>query len=445
MVKLTSSLQRLEKIKALVAGDLMLDTYTIGKAKRISPEAPVAVVQVQKEERRPGGAGNVMLNLLSLGSDVIALGRIGGDTAGSSLLKAIQDEGVDARGIVVQEGYPTPVKNRIIAENQQIVRVDNERIEPLPEHLEQTIIEQIPLLLQNVKIVAISDYGKGTLTPKLLKALIAQARLMHIPIIADPKGMDFTRYAGSTVIKPNLSEAYAAARLSHDAPLEQVAERVLESSQAEALMVTRSEAGISIFHRLGGRYDFPVRVKEVKDVTGAGDTVLATLACAMANGLTLEEAAQLSNIAAGIAIERFGCARVTLSDLARRLLEDKTANKVFDDDHLFALNKALDGHYSILLGIDSTHPPSASLFQTIQRFAGRESGYLIVYIFQQAFSEDLANILVSFREVDFVIRQTHPNPHLSTCLRPNEIYLFKDGNLLPISSVEALAGGKKAV
>ena len=131
-------------------------------------------------------------------------------------------------------------------------------------------------------------------------------------MIADPKGSDFTKYSGSTVIKPNLSEAFAAAGLPADAPLEQVAARVLEQSQSQTLMVTRSEAGISIFHQDGSRHDFPVRAREVKDVTGAGDTVLAMLACAMANGLSIADAAQLSNIAAGIAIERFGCARISL-------------------------------------------------------------------------------------------------------------------------------------
>ena len=326
---------------------------------------------------------------------------------------------------MIQQGYPTPVKNRIIADNQQIVRVDHESVEPLPEYLEQQIIEQLPALLQPVKIVAISDYGKGLLTPVLLKALISQARQMRIPIIADPKGIDFDRYAGSTVIKPNLSEAYAAARLSLDAPLERVADRIFAVSQADALMITRSEAGISIFHREGKRHDFPVRVKEVKDVTGAGDTVLAMLACAMANGLSIEDAAQLSNVAAGIAIERFGCARVTLSDLARRLLEDKTANKVFDEDHLFALKQALDGHHSVLLGIDNTQTLSSHLFRTIQRFAERDDSYLIVYLSQHTPSDDLAHILVSLREVDFVIRQTQNLPHLSGCLKPDEIYLSK--------------------
>lgn len=429
MVKLTSTLQRLEKTKVLVAGDLMLDAYTIGKAKRISPEAPVAVIHVQKEEHRPGGAGNVMLNVLSLGAEVVALGRVGEDKMGQNLLNALKDEGVDIRGILVQAGYPTPVKNRIIAENQQIVRIDHELLEPLSESLEQKLIKQMPVLLQGVKIVAISDYGKGLLSPLLLKELIRHARALGIPVIADPKGIDFIRYAGATVIKPNLSEAYAAARLSHESPLEEVAKHILMLAEIDALMVTRSEAGISVFKREGVRSDFPVRAREVKDVTGAGDTVLAMLSCAMANGLSLEEAAQLSNVAAGIAIERFGCARVTLSDIAKSLLEDHSVNKIFDEEHLFALKQALNGRYRILIHIDGSLDFSPFLFKALQQVSKRQDGCLMIYLSDPEQSEELERILASLSEVDFIIRKSHATSLISECLYPDEAYRFKNNQL----------------
>ncbi len=351
MVRLTGTFSRLERKKILVIGDILLDTYTIGKARRISPEAPVAIVHVLREEHRLGGAGNVLLNLVAMGCDVVAVGRVGNDLAGERLLRAFEEEEIDRRGVVVQDHYPTPIKNRVIADNQQIVRVDHEQILPLPVELEERVIAALPLLLQEVKVIAISDYGKGFLSRRLLQAVIKAARERSIPIIADPKGIEFDKYAQATILKPNLSEAYAAAGLPREAPLDLVATKVLQLSNAEMLMVTRSEEGISLFSRTGERQDFPVRAREVKDVTGAGDTVLAMLACALASDLTVAEAIQLSNVAAGIAIERVGCARISLSDLARRLLEQDVGNKIFDQEHLFALQQALHGRKFAVLGL----------------------------------------------------------------------------------------------
>jgi D-glycero-beta-D-manno-heptose-7-phosphate kinase len=366
MVKLASTLSRLNSVKVLVVGDFLLDTYTIGKARRISPEAPVAIVHVQQEEHRPGGSGNVVLNLLSLGAEVVPLGRVGNDWAGQVLVEALEKEGVNTNALIVQERYQTPVKNRIIAENQQIVRVDREQTAALLEYLEQQIIESLPSLLQEIKVVAISDYGKGFLTPTLLGELIAMARAQGCIIIVDPKGSDFQKYKGVTYIKPNLSEAYLAAGLPSHAALENVAKKILETTQADRLMITRSEAGISLFDFNGQRFDFPVHIREVKDVTGAGDTVLAMLTYALANGLSDAEAAHLCNIAAGIAIEHIGCARVTLSDLAQRLLERDINNKIFDEEHLYALREVLRHRSVVLLGVSSEEGFNPSFFKAIK-------------------------------------------------------------------------------
>lgn len=322
MVKLKDHLPKLAKQKIMVLGDFMLDTYTIGKASRISPEAPVVVVRVIREEHRPGGAGNVVLNLISLGAEVVAVGRIGLDNAGSKMLCALSEEGVNVAGIVTQKCFTTPIKNRVLAENQQIVRVDHEQITTVPTDVEDEIISKFASLLDDVKIIAISDYGKGFLTDRMLEELIKLAGQLGIPIISDPKGSNFTKYNGSTVLKPNLGEAYAAANLFSDAPLELAAQRIFKTVIVDVLMITRSEAGISLFYRDGDRKDFPVKMREVKDVTGAGDTVLATLACAMANNLPIDIAVQLSNVTAGMAIERFGCARITLAELTERLTHD---------------------------------------------------------------------------------------------------------------------------
>lgn len=319
MVDLLKSFKKIKSQKILLVGDLMLDTYTIGKVKRISPEAPVPILHVSREERRPGGAGNVALNLISLGASVALLGRVGSDENGTLLKEALASEGGDTKGVFVEKGYPTTVKNRIVADNQQIVRVDYEKVSPLEESLEQRMIKALPELAKGAAIIAVSDYGKGMITKKLMAAIVKVADKYKIQVIADPKGIDFVKYRGSHVIKPNMMEVYAAANLPLESPIEHAAERVIAASGAETLMITLAEAGISLFHKNGLRQDFPVRKREVKDVTGAGDTVLAVLACALANKLDIAVGSQLGNVAAGIAIEHFGCARVTLSDISQRL------------------------------------------------------------------------------------------------------------------------------
>lgn len=423
MVKLANMLSRLNPAKILVVGDMLLDTYTIGKARRISPEAPVAIVNVQHEEHRPGGAGNVILNLISLGAEVVALGRVGKDWAGQTLCEALTQEGIDTRMIVPQEAYRTPVKNRIIAANQQIVRIDHEQIMTLNEQLEQQIIDYLPFLLQGVKVVALSDYGKGFLTPTLIQAIIQQAMKENIPVITDPKGQDFARYKGSTIIKPNLGEAYAAANLPPHAPLDLVAARVLQQSESQLLMVTRSEAGISLFEEGGARYDFPVHAKEVKDVTGAGDTVLAMLAYAVANQLSYQEAAQLCNVAAGIAIEHVGCARVTLSDLAHRLFERDMNHKVFDQEHLFVLQEILKRQPFNLLMLSGVNQISHSLFQAIKHLV-KSTSTLLVYIKDAELDESFIEMLVSLREVSFVLLNVDHIKRLYQGVVPLEVYAF---------------------
>lgn len=438
MVKITGIFNQIAPTKVMVVGDLMLDTYTIGKVRRISPEAPVAVLHVQREDHRPGGAGNVILNLVSLGVQVVALGRVGNDHAGDLLRETLIAEGVIIDGIVTQPCYKTPVKNRIIADNQQVVRVDHEQVSAIPEQLEQKVIESLSLLLEGVKVVAISDYDKGFLSRTLLTALIDLSKQKGIPVIADPKGIDFSKYSGTTVIKPNLGEAFAAANLPLSAPLDQVAVRVLQMTQAETLMITRSEAGISLFHRDGSRHDFPVRVREIKDVTGAGDTVLAMLTCALANGLPITVAAQLSNIAAGIAIEHFGCARVTLSELARRMIKDNIENKVFEEEHLFVLQEALRDRQYALLSICSTDGLTSLIFSTIRQLARKGTRDLLIYVRDFVPDDELVNLLASLHEVDFIILKSESLQQLTQQISPEEIHSIEKGQCTPLVSVSAL-------
>ena len=416
--------------KALVAGDLMLDTYTVGKVRRISPEAPVSVLQVESQEHRPGGTGNVILNLVSLGAHVVALGRVGNDPAGNQLRAQFEKEGVDVQGLFTQADYPTPVKNRIIAENQQIVRVDFEKADPLPEILEEVIIAALPQLLSDVDVVALSDYAKGFLSRTLLAELIEGASMRGIPVIVDPKGVDFSKYAKATIIKPNLSEAIAASALAPEASLDHIAEKLLAQAQADALFITRSESGIATFTREGFRADYPVKVREVRDVTGAGDTVLAILTLAVANGLPLETGARLSNVAAGIAIEHFGCARVTLSEVARRLLEEDTANKVFDEAHLAVLREALRGTDYVVLGISGREGMTTALFKAI-REASKRARDLILYVRDDPPDPDFVDLIASLREVTYIVLKAENLRSLCATVKPQDVFFLEDGALKP--------------
>jgi rfaE bifunctional protein kinase chain/domain len=439
MVKLIGIFSRFSRVRVAVIGDFMYDIYTTGKVKRVSPEAPVSVLHVQKEESLPGGAGNVALNVVSLGAEVVAIGRIGQDISGEQIRKALEEKGINVDGLIEQKNYKTPVKNRFIADAQQVLRVDFETVSPIPEEIEQAIVDKLPALLENVQIIAISDYGKGFLSRSLLMAIIELARAKKIPLIIDPKGDDFAKYAGATVLKPNLQEAYAAAKLPAEASLAQVAAAIFKKVNVDLLMITRSEAGISLFTKEGDHFDFPVRSKEVKDVTGAGDTVLAMISVALANGLDIKHATQLSNIAAGIAIERLGCARINLADMANRLLEFDVDNKIFDEEHLFALQQALTGNKYFVLGLHSAHGMSTALFRSIRKLALRDpDAKLIIYVRDTDPDEEFVSLLSSLAEVDFVVLKCESLKNLCEIIHPHEVFVMENSRLVTLDHFMAL-------
>lgn len=402
-LELIGNFSKLQERRILVAGDLMLDTYTIGKAKRISPEAPVAVIHVEKQEELLGGAGNVLLNLKALGAKPYILGRIGNDAAGHTLSNAMAREGISIEGILISDSFKTPVKNRIVSDSQQIVRVDHEWITPLTAAEEADIIRRLPHLLDQVELVAISDYAKGFLTPKILQTLIEESRKRNLFIIADPKGNDFSKYQGVSLIKPNLSEAYSAANASAETSLDAVAHKILERFQIEKLLITRSADGISLFNNNGTRQDFPVKVKQVRDVTGAGDTVLAMLAFALANELDMATAISFSNIAAGIAVEQFGCAQVTLGALAQRLLSLDVRNKVFDMEHFDALEAALDHGPCSLINLSGTALPQAEVIERLSEHKQKNNQPILGLIEDQKPSSQVVSALAALLPIDFLL------------------------------------------
>lgn len=438
MVDLVGIMSRLLPRKVMLVGDLMVDTYTIGKVRRISPEAPVSVLQVEKEENRPGGSGNAILNLVSLGAEVVALGRVGNDFHGTQLVQALEREGVDVRGLFVQSDFQTPVKNRVIAGNQQIVRLDFEKVSILPEILEEQVIESLDLLLEGVDIVAISDYAKGFLSRTLLTELIERSNLRKIPVIVDPKGTDFSKYSGATIIKPNLSEAIGASGLTAEDSLENISAKLFRDTDIEVFFITRSEEGISLFFREGKRVDFPVKVREIRDVTGAGDTVLAMLTFAYANGLSLEEASQLSNISAGIAIERFGCARITLADLASRLLEEYPDNKIFLEEHLSTLQVAIQGKPVTMLSFPGNEGLTSAIFRSIRKLTENKKGPFVIHLSDSEPNRELVSLLASLREIDFIFLKSKSLDVLNKAIKPKVIYELKGDELLSIEFLETV-------
>jgi D-beta-D-heptose 7-phosphate kinase/D-beta-D-heptose 1-phosphate adenosyltransferase len=240
-----------------------------------------------------------------------------------------------------------------------------------------------------------------------MSVVVEMARKRGIPLLVDPKGADFTKYRGATLVKPNLVEAYLAAKEPRESSLDCVASRLLEISQADLLLVTRSEAGMSLFEREGKRSDFSVRSREVLDVTGAGDTVLAMIAAAFANGLHWHAAAHLANIAAGIAIEKVGCAQVTISELAQRLLEFDREAKIFDEDHTEALQQALKGQRYALLLLSSGQEISPSLFHAIRQLSSVIERKLLVALPHPQKDGELVQFLSSLQEVDYIVFQSH--------------------------------------
>lgn len=434
MVKLSGMLSQIDPVHVLVIGDFLLDIYTTGKIKRMSPEAPVPVLHVEKEENRPGGAGNVVLNLISLGAQVTAVGRIGYDFAGKWLYSFLETEGVNVQALLSQKEYKTSVKNRLIADAQQILRFDYEEITPLLQDLEKKLIQQLPILLKKIQIVAISDYGKGFLSCSLLKTVIQLAKQLAIPVIVDPKGEDFSKYSGATVLKPNLSEAITAAKLLKTSSLDQVAKVIFSQCCIETLLITRSEEGMSLFKCSGDTCDFSVPSKEVKDVTGAGDTVLAMMSIALANQMDINHAIQLSNIAAGIAIEKLGCARVTLSHIAQRLLELDVENKIFEEHHLFALQQSLKDVKYTVLGVDSRQGMSTALFSTFRKLCSKKlKSKLIIYICDTKPDQEFVLLLSSLSEVDFIVLKSESLKNLCKIIHPEHVFIMDQAELIPLA------------
>ncbi len=306
--------ERLAKARVLVVGDAMLDRYWFGAVDRISPEAPVPVVLVTREEERLGGAANVALNVKTLGAQATLLTVVGDDEPARKLRHLLEKEGVTALLGSDPQLY-TIVKLRVIGRNQQLIRVDFEN--PPDHEVLAGMLSEYERVLHAHDAVLFSDYGKGGLTH--IPRMIELARAAGKPVLIDPKGSDYSRYAGATVITPNRAElAQVIGAWSSEAQLVERAQALRKAHRLEGLMLTRSEDGMSLFDgdaRDGGHTRVPAQAREVFDVTGAGDTVIATLAAMLACGLGLREAMPLANRAGGIVVGKFGTASVSYEEL----------------------------------------------------------------------------------------------------------------------------------
>lgn len=423
--------------KIVVVGDLILDVYTEGKISRVSPEAPVTVLHVDNKSRRLGGAANVALNLKALGMDPVCIGCVGDDSGADDFIEEMESQGISSKSIFRDNFRKTCVKNRLIASNQQIVRIDEERIEPISSSLEKQMLDALSKDLNDAGAVILSDYAKGTLTDTLIQSIIALAKKANVPVIVDPKGLDFSKYKGASVIKPNEKEAYEAAGLERSHFLEDVAKSLRSEIGNAALIITRAEKGMAIFEPAAPAQHSNAIVRKVKDVTGAGDTVCATLSCCIANGWDLKSAADLANVAASLSIEGVGCVAVTLSDLAKRLIHHHFTSKVFEQDNLFALKHVLSDREFNLLTIEEGVKFSAQLFHALinlkSQHGKKELQELVVYFSGEDPCSDLVSILNSLEEIDYIVMKKSNLESLCSEIKPSEIFAFRAGKVDKVS------------
>lgn len=328
------------KGRVTVIGDVMLDRYWYGSSSRISPEAPVPVVNVDRYESRAGGAANVALNLSSLGIDSDIIGIIGTDESGETLKNLLQEQQIIARFIECPE-LPTITKLRILSRHQQLLRVDFEK--GYSDVDQGRLLQTLRQSLRDTKVVICSDYGKGALSS--VSAMIKECRMRNIPVLVDPKGTDFTKYRGATLLTPNMSEFEAVVgKVSDNEDLERRALNLIHEIELDALLVTRSEDGMSLVVPGKPTLHIPTCAREVYDVTGAGDTVIATLAGCLASGTDLATACAIANTAAGIVVGKLGTSTASPQEIAEALGEKNGSYKhsgVLSEDEVLAEVKLL--------------------------------------------------------------------------------------------------------
>lgn len=325
--RLETLFEKLGGKRIAVVGDLMLDRYFWGSVARISPEAPVPVVEVDSESNRLGGAANVANNISSLGGTPLLMGVVGQDDSGRALKTIVADNGFPGDGILIDPSRPTTVKTRVIAHHQHVVRVDRETKDDIPADMRAKILDVLRRSASSLDAIIIQDYNKGVVTKELIHELVEFARQQNVIITVDPKFNNFFEYKNVTVFKPNRKETEEAlgVRLGDQASIDRAGRALVERLKAEHVLLTLGERGMSLFDSDGAVTHVPTSARQVADVSGAGDTVISTLTMALAAGASIKEAAMLANVAGGVVCGEVGIVPITVDALRHASLE--TSNK----------------------------------------------------------------------------------------------------------------------
>lgn len=413
--------------RILVVGDLMLDHYLWGTSDRISPEAPVPVVDVRREMVSLGGAGNVMNNLLAMGAQVVAASVVGDDQSGREILAMLAEQGIPTTGVLPETGRQTARKSRVVVTHQQVVRFDRETKNAIRPDSEAALLSWVREQTELPAAILLSDYNKGVLTPALTQALIQYGREHNIPVLVDPKGSDYSKYQGATLVTPNKKEAAQLTGIAIDseAALEQAGQALRRALALEYAMITLSEEGMALFDERMTRIRAVAR--DVFDVTGAGDTVLAAMGFALASGASILDAAHLANSAAAVVVGKLGSATVTLEEIAayEASLQHSRRNEAFQSfESIEAICERLrrQGKKIVFTNgcFDLLHRGHVEYLQ-----ASRECGdVLIVGLNSDASTQrlkgptrpvnsedDRATILAALRPVDYVVVFEQDTPY----------------------------------
>jgi D-beta-D-heptose 7-phosphate kinase/D-beta-D-heptose 1-phosphate adenosyltransferase len=443
-------------LKILVVGDLMLDRYIFGDVDRISPEAPVPVLRHARRYERAGGAANVAMNLAGLGCEAYLTGFWGEDAEKSELGAILETAGVDTLG-VVSGTLPTISKTRIVGRVQQLLRLDIESREDRPAIENERLIERATELTSKMSAVILSDYAKGALTPEVCEAVIRAARAASIPVFVDPKSEDFSKYSGATTVCPNLGELAAATGVAahKTEALLAAAKGLLAEHDFKFLTVTMSEKGITLLEP-GGKFHSPARAREVFDVSGAGDTVIATLAASVAGGLHLRTAVELANLAAGIVVAKVGTVPIAQHELIAVLTPSSgiaAGNKILDLERVMirAAEWRASGETIVFTNgcFDLLHVGHITLLEDCRRFGSK----LILGLNSDASvtrlkgptrpivsERERAKVMSALAAVDAVVLFDEETPmELIHALKPN--VLVKGGDY----SVETVVGHEEVI
>ncbi|WP_310438988.1 D-glycero-beta-D-manno-heptose-7-phosphate kinase [Sulfuricurvum sp.] len=411
----------------LVIGDLMIDHYLWGGCERISPEAPVQVVDIARETTVLGGAGNVINNLITLGARVSVAGVIGDDENGAELRAMLSTIGASSEGLIKQPNRKTSKKSRIIASNQQILRYDKESKESIEVTSEKAIIAYVTNVIDTCDIVILSDYGKGVITDAVALGVITVAKSAGKKVLVDPKGKDYRKYSGAYLLTPNKKEASEATGIviNDESSLKKALLSLKETCDLECSMITLSEDGIAIYDESMRR--FPTVAKEVFDVTGAGDTVIASLSFALSCGYTIDEAAPFANHAAAVVVGKIGSATVTLSEIEEyesSLHQSTSEMHIKSKEEIYTLAKRLkkEGKKVVFTNgcFDILHVGHVKYLQEAKSYGD----VLIVGLNSDSsvrelkgptrpvnLEEDRAYILAALESVDYVVLFSEETPH----------------------------------